>query len=199
MMEDNAECTTCNGSGRVEKTETIWNNQSGFVEATVDGHIVENYDQEQINLKCGKRKFSVDSSWLSADVLEKYDVISPLQTDSEVGEQLAEKITCHQTEEEAHRIASQMGQVKNLQVVNLQTQNLGAYLWLYPLLLGQYAYDEELWQLQIDGVTGKMWGDVPKSVKGKQWKDRIVVLLVVLAVAAIGYGIWALGFNSGWW
>ncbi|MCA9917097.1 MAG: hypothetical protein KC445_04050 [Anaerolineales bacterium] len=199
MMEDNAECTSCNGSGRVEKTETLWNNQSGFVETTVDSRVVENYGQEHINLKCGKRNFSVDSSWLSPKEIEKYDIIPPLQTEAGIGQRLAEEITRRKTEDEAHTIASQMGQVKNLQVVNVHTQNIQAYLWFYPLLLGSYEYDDAFWQLQIDGVTGQMWGEVPKSIKSKQWKDRIVILLVVLAIAAIGYGLWALGFNSGWW
>lgn len=199
MMEDNAECTTCNGSGRVEKTETLWNSQAGFVEASVDGRIIKNFDEEAINLKCGKRQFDVQSSWLAVEELEHYSLIPALFTDAESAHRLAVEITLAETKDEAQRIASQMGYVKNLQTANVHTQNIGFYAWLYPLLLGQYEFDDALWTLQIDGVTGKIWGEVPKSIKSKQWKDRIVALLVVFGVAAIAYGLWAMGFSIGWW
>lgn len=199
LMEDNAECTTCNGSGRVEKTETIWSSQAGFVEASVTNRVLENFDVERANLKCGKRKFDVESTWLPEDEVTECKLIPTLQTDAEAGKQRAIETILTEAKDEAQRITSDMGYVRNLQTINLQTHDVNFYMWLYPLYLGHYLFEDELWTLQIDGVTGKMWGEVPKSVKSKQWQDRIVALLIVVGIAAIVYGIWWLGLSLNWW
>ncbi len=61
-----------------------------------------------------------------------------------------------------------------------------APIWVLPIVYGE---EGEVVRLLINGQTGKLFGDAPKS----WWKIGALVLLVITIIAAIGLGIIYLG------
>jgi len=80
--------------------------------------------------------------------------------------------------------------VRDLVLANIQVTGLKARTWLYPIWLGTYQYDDEELIIQVDGITGEVWADIPKAVKdlrnqefwGKAAFITIVVIIVIVAL-----------------
>lgn len=186
LSTEKRRCDKCAGSGKALETETFWSSQEGVVETTEKRIVVNNFDNELFEFKCGDRKLDgaihrVDKSDMSA-----YSILRPLAVTRFAGQQVAKVSIEKALQEKAHLIASGLGRVRNLQLAYVQIDHLDSLMWLYPIYLGYYNCEGEKLLIQIDGGTGKMWADVPQSVKSKRETDRqnsvaITILIITLA------------------
>lgn len=188
---DDSECYNCNGSGRVQDTEIFWTSQSGVVEAAINGKIVENLDAA-IRLKCGKPDTSAPEIRLNTASQDDYQILRPQSTSISAGRSLAEKLLKDELQSKAHRSARSMGdETRNINVGYVQTANVAVRTWLYPVYIGYYDYQAERLPVQIDGVTGKIWGDVPRDVKAKRFRDQMIIAAIVAVALLIGFLIYS--------
>jgi heme/copper-type cytochrome/quinol oxidase subunit 4 len=52
----------------------------------------------------------------------------------------------------------------------------------------------------VDGVTGNIHVDVPKSVRNKRILNVLKIFAIIIAIMAVVYGIWWLGAEVlNWW
>lgn len=195
MMEDNAKCTTCDGGGRVEKTERIWTNQSGFASVTLEGNVFENV-ADDTPIRCGKREFSAESEILGESIPQDILVLVPENTDNNTGIAKATEQLEKRLEMDADSQASALGYVRNLRLANKRISNVEAYTWLYPMYIGTYSFKEQPYLIEIDAITSEMFIEVPLSIKAKRTLKWIAILAVILGV---GYGIVMLGVYLHWW
>jgi hypothetical protein len=200
-----SECGVCNGKGQTKKSYTEWYSQAGVANGSINGKIRQNTTQE-IKLRCGKRDFSADEIALDVPFTSNIFIFQPKNLGDGAGHQIAERIVQDEVYNDARRTASGLGRVKDLRISQVHVDGLDVRTWLYPVFLGSYIYENKLHQIEIDGVTGKLHIVVPESVKAKRTKKIMkivgIVLAIVLALAiviggvfAVGYGIWWLGSN----
>lgn len=169
---DERRCDNCAGTGQALGTETFWSSQSGFVEAEASNQVRENFDSTALNLKCGDRQFKVNSFWVENTQTSTYNVIAPASANGTAGKHAAQLAVEDALRNKARSIASGMGSVRDLQVGYVQTSNEQFETWLYPMYLGYYAAGNEQLPIQIDGITKKIWAEIPSGVKDLRRKDR---------------------------
>ncbi|MEM7125010.1 MAG: hypothetical protein AAF702_01705 [Chloroflexota bacterium] len=183
---DERRCDNCAGSGKALGHETHWSSQSGFVESCAKYIVHENFDEKEMNIKCGKRKLNADRFLVEQDQASKYNVITPLSIRRDSGQNTAKLATEDEVRSDAYSIARRMGYVRDLQVGYIQTSDLESEAWLYPMYLGHYKHGSEQLQIQLDGVTKKIWGEIPSEVKSLRRKDLIrITSIVIVAIAVI--------------
>jgi hypothetical protein len=168
-----------------------WTNQSGHAATKLDGVLKENFQEDTLKLKCGKRDFKANWAAIQQNQASALQVVSPLSTDKTAGAKVANDTILKSLEYEGTKDAYGLGSyVRNLKLANVQVQQCAVESCLYPMYLGFYSYRDEQIPFQVDAVTGKAWGDVPQAVKSKRTgeflKWTIIVLLII--VAAIGVG-----------
>jgi|688.fasta_scaffold182663_2 hypothetical protein len=186
---DERRCDNCAGSGKALSTETFWTNQSGHAATKLDGVLKENFHEDTLKLKCGKRDFKANWAAIQQNQASALQVVSPLSTDKTAGAKVANETILKSLEYEGTKDAYGLGSsVRNLKLANVQVQQCAVEACLYPMYLGFYSYGDEQIPFQADAVTGKAWGDVPQAVKSKRmgefFKWTIIVLLII--AAAIG-------------
>ena len=170
---DERRCDNCAGTGQALGTETFWSSQAGYVTAEAKNVLRENFDAKALGLRCGDRQFSVDSHILDVGQTADFTSILPISTSKASGQEAAQQAVENALYVQAHTIASRLGRVRDLQIVNVQIQNLESETWLYPVYLGFYRSGTEQLPIQLDGITKKLWVDVPSSVKVLRRKDTI--------------------------
>jgi len=181
-------CPDCGGTGRGFRQEIFWNSQSGYVNAEVTGRLTQNYDGE---LHCGSRDVTAPAKPFDKASVTSYTVYQPQNTTGLDGIDRARVEVIEQLQTDANIMAGRMGdRVRDLVLANIQVTGLKARTWLYPIWLGTYQYDDEELIIQVDGITGEVWADIPKAVKdlrnqefwGKAAFITIVVIIVIVAL-----------------
>jgi hypothetical protein len=179
-------CTSCRGSGRKEKKVTVWNRQSGVTSASINGRVIKNYSDD-ISLSCGERDLKAKEYILQKPFPEDIYVLQPKQTDPSSGEMKAKKHVREEIKQKARRSASTLGRVRDLQMAYVDIEDVDSRIWLYPIFLGSYDFDENSHFIQVDGATGQLHIEIPWSIR----KQRILrVLKIIGIIAAIGVAIY---------
>ena len=193
------ECGSCGGKGQVRKTFTVWNSQSGVANASLNGRVVENIAND-IRIRCGKRDLKANESLLSPPFQSDILVLQPKNTGDVAGQRIAENLVHAEVKRDAQSTASGLGRVRDLQIAYVNVEGVQARTWLYPIFLGIYHFEEALHLVEIDGVTGNLHIDVPKSVRNKRILNALKIIAIITAVIAVVYGIWFLGAEVlNWW
>jgi len=188
------ECGSCSGKGQVKKTFTVWNSQSGIANASLNGRVIENIAND-IRIRCGKRDIKANESFLSSPFPSDILVLQPKNTGDAAGQRIAENLVRSEVKRDAQSTASRLGRVRDLQVAYVNVEGVQARTWLYPIFLGTYHFEEALHLVEIDGVTGKLRIDVPKSVRNKRVFNTLKIIAIIIAVIAAAYGIRWLGIE----
>jgi hypothetical protein len=186
-FDEKPQCNTCNGKGVVEKTEVRWGSQSGVVHTRLNGLVRQNIFPDTIQLRLKKQDLSTSETNLDKVQADKITVLKPEQANKAAGTKKAEEALRDDLESIAYDTASRMGQVRDLQIAYVQSEGLNSRIWLYPLYLGLYSYEEEELEVQIDGVTGEVHAQIPKSVKNKRMKDMLIIggIAVIIIIIII--------------
>jgi len=179
-------CDRCGGSGQDLVNKTFWGSQSGIVSAEVGGDVAENFDTDILKLR-GKRDFSAPESRLEQTNANLYQIIRPLKTNAASSQGVAEATLKKNLADKAGTTAGKLGDyVKDLDIAYVQIDQFKARIWLYPLIIGYYSHDDEPTLLvQVDGITGEVYGEAPRGVKDKRQRDAIMYGLIALVVIAI--------------
>jgi len=182
-------CHVCGGSGKEQVKKTRFVSQTGYVNAELNGRVVENLPSDVTPPRLKKRDLNAVEEKLDKPLAAQFYSLQPASVLSSDGRKKSEDILRETLTQNANDIARDMGPVRNLQIVNIQIQNLSARLWGYPLLVGSFTYkDEEQLAIEIDALTGEIYVDVPKSVKSSRLRTllyKIVLLLIVVLVPII--------------
>lgn len=182
-------CDNCAGSGKALATETFWSSQSGFVEASVNNRVRENFDKSKIDLQCGDRNFKINRYWVDDEQKSEIQTIPPHAATERDAMLIAQDTAKDELRLNADDIARGLGYVRNLQLVNIQVNNLESELWFYPLYLGYYSYETEILPVHIDAITGKFWVKTPKKVKSARTKEYLKIAGIIALIIAVIYAI----------
>lgn len=193
------ECSVCGGKGQEKKTFTQWISQSGVANSVLNGKVVDNIAND-IRFRCGDRDLKADEYPLPNPVPSDILVLKPKSVGDLEGQKLAENFAQQAVRQEAQSAASRLGRVRDLQLAYVNVQDTKARTWLYPIFLGAYHFEDTLHLVEIDGVTGKLHIDVPKSVSNKRLLNFLKIVFIIVAVLGAIYGIWWLGAEVlNWW
>jgi hypothetical protein len=177
-------CYRCSGSGQLEKTETEWHSQSGVAKGILNGDVVPNIP-ESIEIKCGKRDYKAKESPLSTTEHSNIFVLQPKSMGDQAGQSLAKKMVEIETEQDGKYAARSLGHMRNYRAGYIQVESVDARAWLYPIYFATYQYEQEHLWVQLDGITGQVHIDVPKSVKNKRLLQWFIIFSVVGVVILI--------------
>jgi formate dehydrogenase maturation protein FdhE len=177
-------CPVCWGSKQESVTVTKWKDGARRVSASLSETILFN-SAKNVKLRCGEPDRRVAKKLLASEK-EKRDrlVIAPNATDTNSGTKLAEKYILQRLNEEAMKDAETLGKVRNLQVQINHFSNLLISSWLYPIYFGSYKYQNEVLQVQINGVTGEVYADPPRIVRTKRAIQNAIIVLAILGLIA---------------
>jgi hypothetical protein len=178
-------CSLCGGSGKEQVKETRYISQGGFVNGTVAGLAFDNLFPNIVELKLKNRNYSAPQELIDKAQTSDYRILKPEQVSAITGRNLAEKTLADTLKSNAHDIASGMGPVRDLQLVNIQTQFVDAHIWLYPILLGTFNFEDEELHVQLDAITFEIQVEIPQSVKNKRMKDMLIYGGIAAAIVAV--------------
>jgi hypothetical protein len=185
---DKRVCTDCAGTGQTLRKKTFWATQSGGANASINGKVVENV-ADNTPIRCGKRDLNASGKLLTKPFPSNVLVLRPESTDDDTGIKLAQEYARIRLENDANSQASSLGRVRNLRVTNINTANVKAFTWLYPIYAGKYIYNEKSYLIEIDGITGKLSVPQPAGVIAKRVAVWIAVIATIVAVIS---GLWFL-------
>ena len=189
-----SDCNTCKGKGQVKKSYIEWSSQSGVVNASLESKVIENIS-DKISLRCGKRNSKANETPLPQPSPQDIFVLQPNQTDANSGYKKAEILVHELIKRNARSSASKFGKVRDLQIAYVNIENVESRTWLYPIYIGSYDYEEATNVIQIDGITQKLFVEVPQSVKNKRIM-RVAKIVGVIAAIALALFLIVLGINS---
>ena len=173
-------CPKCGGGGVKEEKFTTWDQQEANV--AVDVQQLEQNTVSSLDLECGEQHVDV-ANFIGSDELDNStEIVIPKITDEKSGLSLAEDIIDKKLRSSAKNSA--LGdEVENFQMLYKQYENPQAILVLYPIYFGRYDYKDEDLNIQIDGVTGTIHMELPKSVRLKQ--GALTTLGIIALIAAV--------------
>jgi hypothetical protein len=144
--------------------------------ATIDRRIIENV-AAGIEIRCGERDRSAPEHQL--DQQDDELVLLPERMDHEAGLALGKDAVLSALKSDAHHIASRLGRVRDLRLGHVNVESLDARTWLYPIYAGRYDYEGYSHLVEVDGITGKVYVEVPRSVSSQRMKHRLKIALYV--------------------
>lgn len=158
-------CPHCDARGVQERTVTDWHSQSGVARGSVDQHIIENVAADT-EIRCGKRDYSAPEYQLAKrdDVL----VFAPERIEHEAGLSRAKDAVVSALNSDANAAASGLGRVRDLRLGYVNIERHEARTWLYPIYSSKYEYEGSSHLVEVDGITGKVFVEVPKSVRSQR-------------------------------
>ncbi len=177
-------CWRCSGSGQLKKFYTAWGSQSGVVNVEMQGSVVNNFSPE-IEFKTGKIDLDAVEEDLSEYQAKEMIILKPNFNGSEEGINVARIELKSRLNNKANLAASNIGKVRNLQVSYINIDNLSSRIWLYPMLIGEYSFEEENLGIQMDMCTGEVFIQTPKSVIIKRRNQSISISIAVLGIIAL--------------
>lgn len=179
---DNETCNSCFGTGRTTETRTNWHSANSGIDAKVIDGVVNNVEAGAIKLQCGDRLLSVQRQPIEASQTAQYQILHPMQRTRAEGMSVAQNTLQHALSVNANAQAQHMGDhVKGLSLSDIQTDQLDAKLWLYPIFLSRFAWSQETSLLvQVDGLTGTYHIDTPRSIRSERWQSWTLKALAVL-------------------
>ena len=82
------------------------------------------------------------------------------------------------------------GKVESVNLTEVNYRNAEGGLYLYPILVASYSYDagkgrEEVRQVQIDGHTGKIWVQLPSSVRNQRILKWAAIILIAIGAVTL--------------
>lgn len=179
-------CASCNGTGQTSHTVTDWHSQSGVATGHINGKVLENVANDT-PIRCGKREFSAEESWLTEPFPDDILIFEPEAVGNEAGLELAETTLRDALHKDGYNSASSLGQVRNFKIGHVNIESKEARTWLYPIYVASYKFGDKEYLIEMDGITGKLDVEIPGAVQAK----RILKWLAILAViAVIGFGIY---------
>lgn len=185
--EEPMTCPWCNGKGYQPETRTRWTSQGGMASGKID----EINSNSQIGLRCGSRQKNAAKLPVPSSQLSNYLIADAKATSKRALIEIAQDKLQRSIESDASDKARRLGKVRDLTVSSISYTHIDAQHWLYPIYFGQYHYGSEALAVQIDGVTGKVWADIPQSVKDLRFKRNLKIgLLIAVIIAVIVGGIY---------
>lgn len=115
---------------------------------------------------------------------KEISIYEPINADRDAGNRIAEQMIREAVSGNARSAARSLGKVRNLNIAYVNIEALESHVWLYPIFSGNYHFEEVEHMIQIDGVTGKLFIEVPKSVKKKRFLKFAKIAGIVLAAIA---------------
>lgn len=187
-----SECWFCHGSGQEEYKYIEWGFQSGYSNVDINGRIFDNILNEY-RIRCGEIDLKAEEKPVSINILEKLLIITPKTIGDENGSNISRMLLKNEVYENAHYMASSNGEVKNLNIANLQLINPNARLWLYPYFLSFFEYDNLIYFIEIDGITGNIFVEIPKSVKQKRFlRSCLIAICIIIFISIAVVFFWLL-------
>jgi hypothetical protein len=146
--------------------------------------------KNESQIKCGeiakKFKFRPNVPNFNADI------ISPIATsDSSIGSIVTAKLETL-FKSTAERAAKSSGDTyRGLSISSINILNSHSKNFLYPIWISSYHFKGKDYKIQIDGVTGKAWVQLPGSVIAKRiikWVliSMLVIFILLLVIGAVG-------------
>lgn len=175
------ECSVCNGSGQQKITYTEWVSQSGVANANIENRILSNINDTNF-LKCGKRDFRGNAKVLVPPFPEDIFVLQPQNSSSDSGEKKARDLIHEDIYQNSRKSSSRLGRVRDLQIAYVNIEKAESKTWLYPIFIGKYTYDEKDHIIQVDGVTEKLYIEIPKIVRKKRIQKIAKISGVLFAI-----------------
>lgn len=177
-------CWRCSGSGQLKKYYTAWGSQNGVANVEMQGAVVNNFSSD-IEFKTGEKDLDAIEEDLSESQVKEMNILKPNQNTSDEGINVAKMELKTRLNKKANLAASNIGKVRNLQVSYINIVNLSSRIWLYPMLIGEYSFEEENLGIQMDMCTGEVFIQTPKSVIIKRRNQSINISIAVLGIVAL--------------
>lgn len=177
-------CASCNGTGQTSDTVTDWGSQSGVATGHINGKVLENVANDT-PIRCGKREFSAEESWLTEPFPDDILIFEPEAVGNETGLELAEKQLRKVVHDDGYDTASSLGQVRNFKLGYVNIESKEARTWLYPIYVSSYKYGEKEYLIEMDGITGKLHIEIPGTVRAKRRNRRIAYGTATILALAI--------------
>ena len=184
MWKEWHKCPTCGTSGKVVENFTSWHSQSGIASGEINGKVIENITGG-VNIRCGKRDLKAKELLFSPTELSSIQVFQPKSIDEETGRKIAEDIIHDNLHRDANHSASRLGSVRDLKVGYVRFEKINARHWLYPIFMGSYNFEEKRHTIQIDGVTGNLFIEIPESVRSARWNETMKLVASVIGFIAV--------------
>mgnify|MGYP003376499485 CR=1 FL=1 len=173
-------CPKCDARGVQERTRLEWHSQSGVARGRVGQVIVENV-ASNTEIRCGKR--DKKASEYKLDPNNSISVFVPEGIDQTIGLAKAKDMVVSSLNSDANNAASGLGRVQDLRLGRVDIERLDARTWLYPIYAGRYEYDGNSHLIEVDGITGKMHLEEPKSVSSQRTEYRLEIVKHWLKIA----------------
>ena len=171
-------CSVCKGKGMWKKTWTDWFDKSGRAQVSIERLVVENLSIS-LSIKCGKRSSSATLQPLTDSNLV---VFQPETLDIAKGTSIAKEAVQRELQRQARSLAQKAGdRYRNLKI-EYRKENLKVRTWLYPIFQSEYSFEGEMRAVQVDGVTGEAYAEIPSSVSSKR---AILTLGIIVAITII--------------
>lgn len=181
-------CASCNGTGQTSDTVTDWHSQSGVATGHINGKVLENVANDT-PIRCGKREFSAEESWLTEPFPDDILIFEPEAVGNETGLELAEKQLRKVVHDDGYDTASGLGQVRNFKLGYVNIESKEARTWLYPIYVSSYKYGEKEYLIEMDGITGKLHIEIPGTVRAKRILKWSAIIAAIVIIGLIFYGI----------
>lgn len=176
-------CPWCNGRGYNSETHTKWRSQSGVANGQVD-KIIQN---SNLDIRCGKRRNILASS-VTSTALKELTITDPTHSSLTSLNGIAKDLVKKSIESDVTQKTHRLGRVRDLSINMPSFESLDIQHWLYPIYFGEYTYQDEILAVQIDGVTGQIWADLPQQVKSQRLKRNITfgaIGIFIISIALI--------------
>ncbi len=174
-------CSKCKGRGEVEVTLTSWKNITNQGNVSIRNFDVGILTNEKIH--CGDRILNKSDYDLATkiDGLKIYK-IHDFSKDKSYFLNKTHNVIQKQVQSEADTLGDK---VKNVHISDEVISTLKYNLYLYPIITSSFEYQNEQHILEIDGITGKLYVEVPKTIKTARLKRtaKLVVISTALLIA----------------
>lgn len=177
-------CWKCDGKRQEKIWFTEWFSQSGVAQGHLGGVVKDNIAND-VSFHCGSRDYNARSVPLPTPCPPDIAIFQPRSTENFAGVELAKNLVASKVRSDANYNASQLGKVKDLQVAYVQVHKASASLWLYPIFVGDYIFDDQSHLIQIDGVTGQVYVEVPKRIRNQRLIEIAKWIVAVIAVIGV--------------
>ena len=181
-IQETVKCKKCNGKGYNNKELISWKINNFKKKLDVEKYKIDSL-HDTIKINCGKRllKISDTTNLLDIENINIYDIIEFDKNEKYFIENTKDKII-----EDITKQSKKLGdKVKDIDITNLKSSNLKYELKLYPIIISSFIYDKKEHKLEIDGITGELYVEIPVTIKSKIFKYKLKVFLIVLGFMAI--------------
>ena len=183
-------CSRCWDRGFVEETYYEKKSESGYVNTELNAGWYRVEASGGGVRKCGEASMStavgsVDLAVNTKDFRAALTMPSTVRSAEGLKTFVTQKVL-DTVQSDARSIAGKIGSVEDIQLGEVNVDPLppgNSFLHLYPIILSEYEYRGQTRQVQIDGVSGKMWVQLPRSVKaGRVLRWSAAAAAVVAAI-----------------